>query len=161
MAAMNNAPSSGSIRNSPTRQPSSSHRCRKNTSGSGISPLFAANSLSTRFTAPRLARTITSSCAAVAALAKSINSASDPGVAIRVNARTFEYDSSPVLNASVTAGRSRNARATRTCSHAVAGATPHRHDAHCAADRHSHVSCPPRASYSPSSTNHRHNPASI
>lgn len=36
------------------------------------------------------------------------------GVATRVIARTFEYDSCPAANAAVVTGRSSSARATRT-----------------------------------------------
>ena len=50
-----------------------------------------------RHTAPtnRHPRTMRSSCEAVAAIAISNSSISSSGVAIRVNARTFEYEISP------------------------------------------------------------------
>jgi hypothetical protein len=54
---------------------------------------------------------------------------------MRVIARTLEYDSVPAANRARTSGSSRSRSATRTCSRAVAGATPTAHDSHSAGVR--------------------------
>ena len=53
-------------------------------------------------------------------------------------------------------GRSRSARATRTCSRAVPEDIWHFHDSHCAQDPISHDAQPRRASKSASRTRNRH-----
>src|SRR3954470_18300787 len=60
----------------------------------------------------------------VAASAYSTSSSSVASVAIRVMARTLQYDNRPRDNAERTNGKDCNARATRTCSWAVRRFTP-------------------------------------
>lgn len=69
------------------------------------------------------------------------------GVAIRVRARTLEYESCPRANASVKRGSLLRAFATRTCSLAAPGDMPTRHASHSAHDRNP-LFQPPRASNS-------------
>jgi hypothetical protein len=73
--------------------------------------------------------------------------ASVSGVATRVRARTFEYESCPRANASVNLGSVARACATRTCSRAAPGDMPTRHASHSARERKP-VFQPPRASNS-------------
>ena len=75
----------------------------------------------------RSLRQIVSSCAAVVRSASSTSAASVAGVATRVSARTFEYDSRPAASAASTSGSVPSARATRTCSRAVPRSQPTRH----------------------------------
>ena len=107
----------------------------------------------------RCAATNRSHCAAVIGPAISARSASVAVVAIRVSARTLAYDIRPAANSAVMRGRLARARATRTCSRAVPGATWHFHASHAAHDGRSHVAQPPRASNSATSWRKRHVPA--
>ncbi len=103
----------------------------------------------------RCARANRSSCPAVIGPAISARSASVAGVAIRVSARTFAYDSCPAANPAQITGSARSARATRTCSRAVPGAIWHFHASHAAHEGKSHDAHPPRASKSPTSSKNR------
>ena len=78
------------------------------------------------------------------------------GVAIRVSARTFTYDMRPAANSLLITGRSRSARATRTCSRAVPEDSWHFHDSHAAQLLISQLAQPRRSSNSASSTRNRH-----
>jgi hypothetical protein len=71
----------------------------------------------------RCARANRSSCPAVIGAANSASSLSVCGAAIRVSARTLAYDSRPAANSARMTGSCRSARATRTCSRAVPGAS--------------------------------------
>ena len=82
--------------------------------------------------------------------------AGSAGSPIRVSARTFAYDSVAAANRARITGRSRRARATRTCSRAVPDDIWHFHDSHCAQLFISHDAQPRRASKSPSRTRNRH-----
>jgi len=104
----------------------------------------------------RCAVTNRSSCPAVIGPASPARSASVGGVAIRVSARTLAYDIRPAANSAVMTGRQRSARATRTCSRAVPGATWHFHASQAAQEASSQLAHPRRASKSPTSTRNRH-----
>jgi hypothetical protein len=111
----------------------------------------------------RCARANRSSWFAVIGPASSASPASVAAVAIRVSARTLAYDSFAAANRARITGRSRSARATRTCSRATrtcSRAVPddiwHFHDSHCAQEPISHDAQPRRASKSPSRTRNRH-----
>jgi hypothetical protein len=73
-------------------------------------------------------------CEAVECRAHISNVGSLSGVAIRVTARTWAKDSSPVLNAARISGRRGNARATRNFSRAAFSENPQRHCSQWAAD---------------------------
>src|SRR5439155_1836969 len=77
------------------------------------------------------------------------------GVAMRLMARTFEYDSSPRLKDAATAGSSPSRRATRTYSRAVCRLTPQRQLSQWAVERHSQSPAPERLSNSPISRSQR------
>ena len=94
---------------------------------------------------PRYPRYSRSSCAPVARSAESNSLASFSGVATRVSARTFAYDSLAVRSDSSMAGSFPSARATRTFSRAVAGSHPRRHASQCAHEI-APCSCQPHAS---------------
>ena len=80
----------------------------------------------------RHARAIRSTCAAVPARATPSRVCSFLGVATRVTARTFEYETLPRRMASLSFGNSPRARATRTCSRAAPGESPARQLSQCA-----------------------------
>ena len=88
----------------------------------------------------RCARANRSSWLAVIGPASSASPASVAGVAIRVSARTLAYDSFAAANRARITGRSRSARATRTCSRAVPDDIWHFHDSHCAQEPISQLS---------------------
>ena len=123
-ALSSTAPCRGGSRNVPDSDPSSSNRQvrRRRT---------RASASSARVTW-RCARANRSSWFAVIGPASSASPASVAAVAIRVSARTFAYDSRPAANRARITGRSRSARATRTCSRAVPDDSWHFHDSHCA-----------------------------
>ena len=104
----------------------------------------------------RCARANRSSWFPVIGPAISARPASVAGVAIRVSARTLAYDSRPAANSPRMTGRSRRARATRTCSRAVPEDIWHFHDSHAAQLVISHDAQPRRASKSASRTRNRH-----
>ena len=147
-AFSNTAPASGGSRNVPARDPSSSNRqaSRRRTRASASSAALTC----------RCARANRSSWLPVIGPASSTSPASVPGVAIRVSARTFAYDSRPAPNSPRITGRFRSARATRTCSRAVPEDIWHFHDSHSAQLFMSQLAQPRRASKSPSSTRNRH-----
>ena len=142
------APCRGGSRNVPDSDPSSSNRqaSRRRT---------RASASSARVTW-RCARANRSSWFAVIGPASSARPASVAGAAIRVSARTLAYDSRPAANRARITGRSRSARATRTCSRAVPDDIWHFHDSHCAQEPISHDAQPRRASKSASRTRNRH-----
>ena len=146
-ACSRTAPASGGSRNVPARDPSSSSRqvSRRRT---------RAWSSPARLTC-RWARANRSSWLPVIGPAISARPASVPGVAIRVSARTLAYDSRPAANSARVTGRSRSARATRTCSRAVPDVIWHFHDSHAAQLVISQLAQPRRASKSPSRTRNR------
>ena len=82
--------------------------------------------------AQRYPRQSRSSCAPVATTATSSSFASVSGVATRVSARAFAYDSLPTRRASSITNSLPNARATRTFSRAVAESSPIRQASQCA-----------------------------
>ena len=147
-AFSNTAPCNGGSRNVPDREPSSSnrHTRRRRTRASASSACVTW----------RCARANRSSWFAVIGPASSARPASVAGAAIRVSARTLAYDSRPAANRARITGRSRSARATRTCSRAVPDDSWHFHDSHCAQEPISHDAQPRRASKSPSRTRNRH-----
>src|SRR6185437_15626113 len=142
------APCKGGSRNVPDREPSSStrHTSRRRTR-------VAASSAWVTW---RCARANRSSWFAVIGPASSASPASSAGVAIRVSARTLAYDSFASANRARITGRSRSARATRTCSRAVPDDIWHFHDSHCAHEPISQLAHPRRASKSASRTRNRH-----
>ena len=107
----------------------------------------------------RCARANRSSCPAVIGAAIATRSDSVPAVAIRVSARTFAYDSRPAANSRAVTGSSLSARATRTCSRAVPGASWHFHASHAAHEPISHDAQTSRASKSATSRRNAHVPA--
>ncbi len=109
--------------------------------------------------AVRCAATIRSHWAAVIGPVISARSVSFAAVAIRVSARAFAYDIRPAANSAWITGRSASARATRTCSRAVPGATWHFHANHAAHEGRSQHSQPRRASNSATSSRKRQVPA--
>jgi len=111
-------------------------RCRR-----GVSCASALRSIR------RHPRTISSTCSAVPARPTARSRSSVSGVATRVSARTFEYDSSPRVRASLSCGSDPSARATRTCSRAAPGSSPTRQEIQWAHDRKPWPQ-PPRASNS-------------
>src|SRR5580704_15907246 len=138
------APWSGGSRNVPASEPSSSirHASRRWIRAVASSAVLTC----------RCARAKRSSWFPVIGPASSARSASVSGVAIRVSARTLAYDSRPAPNSPRITGRSRNARATRTCSRAVPEDIWHFHDSQAAQLVISQVAQPWRASKSPSRT---------
>jgi hypothetical protein len=132
----------------PDREPSSSNRqvSRRRTRASASSAAVTW----------RWARANRSSWFAVIGPASSASPASVAAVAIRVSARTLAYDSAAAANRARITGRSRSARATRTCSRAVPEDSWHFHDSHCAQELISHDAQPRRASKSASRTRNRH-----
>jgi hypothetical protein len=141
-------PSSGGSRNVPVIVPSSSirHDSRRN----------AVTRPSSRSLTCRCAAANRSSWLAVIGTASSARPSSVSGTAIRVSARTLEYDSRPAACSAVITGSTRSARATRTCSRAVPADIWHRHASHCAQLFICQLAHPPLASKSPSSTRNRH-----
>ena len=117
---------------------------------------FASSSSSE---AVRCAAANRSHCAAVIGPVISARPASVAAVAIRVSARTFAYDIRPAANCAVIIGRPASARATRTCSRAVPGATWHFHASHAAHEGRSQHAQPRRASNSATSCRNRQVPA--
>jgi hypothetical protein len=107
----------------------------------------------------RCAATNRSHCAAVIGPVTSASSASVAAVAIRVSARALAYDIRPAANSEQIAGRPASARATRTCSRAVPGATWHLHASHAAHEGRSQHAQPRRASNSATSCKNRQVPA--
>ena len=124
------APCKGGSRNVPDRDPSSSNR--------QVSRRRTRASASSAWVTWRCARANRSSWFAVIGPASSASPASVAAVAIRVSARTLAYDSRPAANRARITGRSRSARATRTCSRAVPDDIWHFHDSHCAQEPISH-----------------------
>ena len=100
-------------------------------------------------------RHVSSSCAAVICVPSATSISSFSGVATRVIARTLEYVSSPRSSAASTDGSSPSLRATRTRSRAAPGASPVRHDSHCAHDSAPDNDHPSRRSKSRSSLSRR------
>ena len=132
----------------PDSEPSSSNRqvSRRRTRASASSAALTW----------RWARANRSSWFAVIGPASSARPASVAAVAIRVSARTLAYDSAAAANRARMTGRSRRARATRTCSRAVPEDSWHFHDSHCAQEFISQLAQPRRASKSASRTRNRH-----
>ena len=147
-ALSSTAPASGGSRNVPDSEPSSSNRqaSRRRTRASASSAAVTW----------RCARANRSSWFPVIGPAISASPASFAAVAIRVSARTLAYDSRAAANRARITGRSRSARATRTCSRAVPEDIWHFHDSHCAQLFISQLAQPRRASKSPSRTRNRH-----
>ena len=92
-------------------------------------------------------RTMRATCSAVPARPTLSSRSSVSGVATRVSARTFEYDSSPRASAPASNGSMPSARATRTRSRAAPGSSPTRHVSHAAQERKP-LPQPPRRSKS-------------
>ena len=141
------APCSGGSRNVPASDPSSSSR---HASRRRIRAAASSAELTCRW-----ARANRSSWFPVIGPAISARPASVSGVAIRVSARTLAYDSRPAPNSPRITGRSRSARATRTCSRAVPEDIWHFHDSHAAQLVISRLAQPRRPSKSPSRTRNR------
>ena len=141
------APASGGSRNVPASDPSSSIRqaSRRRTRAA------ASSAWLTR----RWARANRSSWFPVIGPAISASPLSFSAVAIRVSARTLAYDSRPAPNPARITGRSRSARATRTCSRAAPADIWHFQDSHSAQLRMSQDAQPRRASKSPSKIRNR------
>jgi hypothetical protein len=95
----------------------------------------------------RQPRTIRSTCAAVPDRPTVSKRASVSGVATRVRARTFAYDSSPRARAWANSGSVARARATRTFSRAAPRSSPIRQLSQSAQERNPALQ-PPRASNS-------------
>jgi hypothetical protein len=142
------APASGGSRNVPDSDPSSSTRQASRRRTRALA--------SSAWVTWRWARANRSSWLAVIGPASSASPASVAGVTIRVSARTLAYDSFAAANRARITGRSRSARATRTCSRAVPEDIWHFHDSHCAQEPISHDAQPRRASKSASRTRNRH-----
>ena len=116
-ACITTAPTSGSSRPRITTMPSASGytctaRCR-------CPPVLSSTSALRSIR--RQPRTIISTCSAVPARPTASSRSSVSGVATRVSARIFEYDSSPQASASFNRGSDPSAFATRTRSHAAPG----------------------------------------
>lgn len=73
---------------------------------------------------------------------------------MRVSARTLAYDKRPAENAAAIRGRSRSARATRTCSRPVIGDMPHCQASQWPQELMPTPCQPPRSSNSATSRNH-------
>jgi hypothetical protein len=113
---------------------------------------FGARQAGLPFCSPSLtwrkARAKRSSWPAVMGRAMLARSCSVAGVAMRVRARTFAYDRRAAAKWARMTGSSRNARATRTCSRAVPGATWHFRASQAAQDGISQEAHPSRSSKS-------------
>jgi hypothetical protein len=131
----------------PANDPSSSnrHASRRRTRAAASSAWLAC----------RWARAYRSSWFPVIGPAIPASPASVSGVAIRVSARTLAYDNRAAANSSRITGRSRSARATRTCSRAVPEDIWHFHDSHAAQLFISQLAQPRRASKSASRVRNR------
>ncbi len=124
------APTSGDRRPRTTTIPFSSTHVRSDR----VSCRRRSSVCSARRSTRRQARTIFSTWAAVPDSATFSRSSSVSGVATRVTARIFEYETLPRRIASLSFGRSARARATRTCSRAAPGSSPVRQPSHSAHD---------------------------
>ena len=111
-AFMNRAPTSGSSRPRSTTVPSSSWW----TWSARLACWRLVSRASALRSMQRQPRTIRSTCAAVPPRPTPNSRASVSGVATRVRARTFAYDSSPRASAWASSGNVPRARATRTSS---------------------------------------------
>jgi hypothetical protein len=154
MAHISSVPASSGMRTFRVRQPAaSSVQYSKDWSSSGrgcAPPTPPAESTSSMRRHSRQNRSV---WLAVAESANSSSADSQSGAAMRVSARTFAYDSRPAANAASIRGRTRSARATRTCSRAVPGARPHCQANHSAHERMPTPNQPFRSSNSATSRN--------